>query len=272
MTRGPSPSRSAGSPPRPPTGPCSARCRPASLGGERAARGRRSRGRGCPARSSRPGRRSCGRSAERRGTTTRCRRRHRREPGARESLRWRRARRAAPTRSRRRAGRRRSGCPPRAASARRGRGRGGSRRRASAAGVAPRRPAGRIAFRIAMTAAARIAAGRPLTAAPGRIAAAISRASAERNQLRRSWAGFSLGRSGCHCFVSTAAVAHPSRSSPIASRPFDRLDFISLALSLASVYESFTSLEPPLQPKTMQISTTAKTTLNAVVTSCCPIE
>lgn len=54
-------------------------------------------------------------------------------------------------------------------------------------------------------------------------------------------------------------------------QPFERLVFISLAF-LASTYESLTSLEPPLQPNTMQISTIAKPTLNAVVISCCPIE
>ena len=48
--------------------------------------------------------------------------------------------------------------------------------------------------------------------------------------------------------------------------------FISDAFSFASVYESLTSFEPPLQPNTMQITTTAKTTLKAVVISCWPME
>src|SRR6185312_15839087 len=65
---------------------------------------------------------------------------------------------------------------------------------------------------------------------------------------------------------------HASASSPTVSIAFPRLAFISPAFSFASAYESLTSFEPPLQPKTMQINTTAKTTLNAVVISCCPIE
>ena len=56
------------------------------------------------------------------------------------------------------------------------------------------------------------------------------------------------------------------------ARPLPRLALMSAAFPFASTYESLTSFEPPLQPKTTQIRMTAKTTLNADVTSCCPTE
>ena len=62
------------------------------------------------------------------------------------------------------------------------------------------------------------------------------------------------------------------RASRFASRFSRRSSLISSFFTFASAYESFTSFEPPCQPKTMQMRRIAKPTLNAVVMSCWPSE